>query len=128
MSNAASGSPSRVLIVDDNPDIAKVMGVLVEHCGHIARVVNDPQASIVVAREFQPDVALLDIGLPGMSGYELAQHLRQEKGLEGILMVALTGYDQEEDRRQAEASGFDVHLVKPVTIDVLQQVLERRRA
>lgn len=119
-------SPAKVLIVDDNADIAKVMGVLVEHCGHVARVANDASTSIDVAREFRPDIAFLDIGLPDMTGYELATRLRGEPGLEKTLLVALTGYSDVADRERSEQSGFDLHLVKPVTLDTLQQVLDRR--
>ncbi len=121
----SQGRSLRVLIVDDNADITKVLSVLVEHSGHVARMAYDAVSSIELAREFQPDVALLDIGLPGMSGYELAQRLRCEKGLEKTLLVALTGYSRDEDRKRAEESGFAVHLVKPVTVDALQQVLQR---
>jgi CheY-like chemotaxis protein len=72
-------------------------------------------------------VALLDIGLPDMNGYELAGLLRAQRGLENMLIVALTGYAQEEDRQRAKEAGFDIHLVKPVTIDALQQVLDQAR-
>jgi CheY-like chemotaxis protein len=127
VTNTSQPAPARVLIVDDNVDIAKMMSVLVAHCGHLPRVVHDPQTSLDVAREFQPDVAFLDIGLPGMSGHELARRLRQEPGLQNVLLVALTGYSQEEDRQRSEESGFDVHLVKPVTLAMLQQILAQRR-
>jgi CheY-like chemotaxis protein len=120
-------SPARVLIVDDNVDIAKVLGALVEHCGHIPRIVHDAKSSLEASREFQPHVALLDIGLPDMNGYELAGLLRAQRGLENMLIVALTGYAQEEDRQRAKEAGFDIHLVKPVTIDALQQVLDQAR-
>lgn len=117
----------RVLIVDDNPDIAKVIGALVRHCGYDVRLAHEPLASLELAREFIPHIALLDIGLPGMTGYELARRMRAEAGMEQSLLVALTGYGEEEDRQRAREAGFDIHLVKPVTFDALQQALSQYR-
>jgi two-component system CheB/CheR fusion protein len=94
--------------------------------GHEVQVVYDGLAALEAARSFRPEVGLLDIGLPGLDGYRLAQRLRQEPGLEGVLLVALTGYGQEEDRRRALAVGFDDHLTKPVRYDTLQRLLAER--
>jgi CheY-like chemotaxis protein len=113
-----------VLIVEDNPDIARVMAALVRRCGHLPRVAHDGQAALEVADEQNPDVALLDIGLPGMSGYELARRLRRDPAQRHLFLVALTGYGQEEDRRRSEEAGFDQHLVKPVSFDTLRGVLQ----
>lgn len=115
------------MIVDDNVDMANLMGALVQHCGHESRVVNDAVRSLVVASEFKPSIALLDIGLPGMNGFELARQLRLVPGLEAIKLVALTGYSDEDHRRRATEAGFDVHLVKPIALAQLQSVLNDDR-
>ena len=94
--------------------------------GHKVKVVYDGPAALEAARAFQPEVAFLDIGLPGINGYELAQQLREEPGLEEVLLVALTGYGQEGDRRRALEAGFDEHLTKPTRFDTLQRVLAER--
>jgi PAS domain S-box-containing protein len=116
---------ARVLVVDDNVDIARVMAALVKRCGHDVRVAHDGLAALTLARSFAPDVALLDIGLPGLSGLDLARRLRVEPGLENLFLVALTGYGQEEDRRRSAEAGFDQHLTKPVSFDILQELLRQ---
>jgi signal transduction histidine kinase/DNA-binding response OmpR family regulator len=103
----------RVLLVDDNRDGAESLAMLLRLSGHEVRVCNDGPAALVAASEFRPDVVLLDIGLPGMDGFEVARRLRQRSELENVMLVALTGYGQEEDRRKAQQCGFDHHLVKP---------------
>jgi PAS domain S-box-containing protein len=120
----------RILIADDNEDFAELTGRLLERKGgHKVKVVYDGPAALEAARAFQPEVAFLDIGLPGINGYDLAQRLREEPGLEEVLLVALTGYGQEGDRRRALEAGFDEHLTKPTRFDTLQRVLaERARA
>lgn len=128
MQSAAGPTPRKVLVIDDDRDIARVISILVSHCGYEVRVAHDAVTSLEVAREFQPDVALLDIGLPDMTGYELARRLREEAGMQQALLVALTGYAQDEDRALSHAAGIDVHLVKPVTLDALEEVLSRRAA
>ena len=94
--------------------------------GHKVKVVYDGPAALEAARTFQPEVAFLDIGLPGINGYDLAQRLRKQPGLEEVLLVALTGYGQEEDRRRALMVGFDEHLTKPVRFDTLQRLVAER--
>lgn len=123
----AAEATKRVLIVDDDPDIAKVIGVLVRHCGYETCIAHDGATSLDAARNFRPHVVLLDIGLPDISGYDLAPRLRSEADLNQALLIALTGYGQEEDRRMAMESGFDIHLVKPVTLDALQDALGQSR-
>ena len=91
--------------------------------GHDTRVAHDGPAALRVAAEFTPDVALLDIGLPVMDGYELAAHLRELPGLAGVRLVALTGYGQESDRQRTRDAGFHDHLVKPVDIDAIEATL-----
>ncbi len=113
----------RILLVDDNADAAEVQGDLLEIEGHEVVVVHDGPTALHVAPEYHPDVVLLDIGLPGMDGYEVARRLRQEPALAGTMLVALTGYGQEEDRQRSREAGFDEHLVKPVDMGALLRVL-----
>jgi signal transduction histidine kinase/ActR/RegA family two-component response regulator len=118
-------SPARVLLVEDNADAAESLVMLLELLGHRVRVVNDGQTALDVARANVPDVMLVDIGLPGMDGYEVARQVRQDPKLRHALLVALTGYGRDEDRQRALAAGFDAHLVKPVNADVLQGLVAK---
>ncbi len=113
----------RILVVDDNADAADLLATSVEMMGHLAQVAHDGPAGLRIAAQFRPDVALLDIGLPVMDGYELARHLRALPGLASLRLIAVTGYSQEADRRRAEAVGFERHLVKPIELEQLQAVL-----
>jgi len=113
----------RVLIVEDNVDSAETLAELIEIWGHDARIVHHGDAAVNVASDYLPEVVLLDIGLPGISGYEVAAMLRQQPDLEETLLIALTGYGQEDDRRKAISAGFDLHLTKPVNPDQLQRIL-----
>src|SRR5262249_42482279 len=116
-------SRQRVLVVDDNVDAAATLAELPELWGYEVRVAHEGPAAVEEAVRFQPDVALLDIGLPGMNGYELARQLRRKPESADTVLIALTGYGQEEDRRQAQAAGFTHHLVKPVDLDRLEALL-----
>ncbi len=120
---SAAGAPRRILVVDDNADAAESLAMLLRLKGHDVRTAHDGAAALDVARTFGPQVVLLDIGLPGMDGYEVARRLRREEGLKGVLLVALTGYGQEEDRRRSREAGFNRHLVKPVEPGALNEVL-----
>jgi CheY-like chemotaxis protein len=113
----------RVLVVDDNIDSADTMAELVRIWGHDVRTAHDGPSALEQARSFRPQVVLLDVGLPGMDGYELARRLRAE-GLAGELLVSITGYGLEEDRRRAEEAGFDHHLTKPVDPDTLLRLFK----
>jgi CheY-like chemotaxis protein len=113
----------RVLLVDDVADARRIFGRLLEILGHQVRTAGDGPSALKTALEFRPDVVLLDIGLPGMDGYEVAQRMRQEPMLQNVVLVAITGYGQESDRQRSEEAGFDRHLVKPLDIDVLQELL-----
>jgi CheY-like chemotaxis protein len=93
-------------------------------CGHAVRTVSDGPAAVSVARTYHPDVVLLDIGLPGMNGYEVARHLRQETGHTRPVIAAITGYGQTEDRRRAEEAGFDYHILKPIDPNALRVVFQ----
>lgn len=116
-----SGS-SRVLVVDDSPDIADTLAELVESYGHEVRVAYEGAQALARAREEPPDLVLLDIGLPGMNGYQVARALREILGT-GPRLVALTGYGQAEDRQRAKEAGFDLHLTKPPRPETLEALL-----
>jgi PAS domain S-box-containing protein len=117
------GAPRRILVVDDNRDAAQALRLLLEGDGHEVQIASDGPAGLAAARQYRPEVALLDIGLPNMNGYELAQRIREDPALESTLLVAVTGYGQMHDRARASASGFHHHLVKPVEFGALQQLL-----
>ncbi len=114
----------RVLVVDDNVDAAKSMAKMVEILGHEARVVHAGREAVEVAAREPPDVLLLDIGLPQLNGYEVCQSLRAS-GVTDTLIVAVTGYGQDSDRQLAADAGFDMHLVKPVSLRAIQELLTR---
>lgn len=115
----------RVLLVDDNADAIESLATLLRLQGHEVRLAHDGMTALKTAESFQPEVVLLDIGLPGMDGYEVAGRLRREVRLDRALLAALTGYGQEDDRRRSRAAGIDVHLVKPVDLDALHAILAR---
>ncbi|MGD9762854.1 MAG: PAS domain S-box protein [Candidatus Binatia bacterium] len=116
--------PARVLIVEDNADAAESLRMLLELLGHRVRAVTDGPSALAAARANPPDVMIIDIGLPGMNGYDLAQAIRADEGLRRITLIALTGYGQEEDRQRSLSAGFDYHLVKPVDLEVFKRVVE----
>jgi PAS domain S-box-containing protein len=115
--------PRRVLVVDDNRDGAESLAMLLGVWGHEVELAGDGAEALSAVKNRRPDVVLLDIGLPGMDGYQVAQRLRREPGMADTLLVALTGYGQDEDRRRSREAGFDDHLVKPVDPDRLEQLL-----
>jgi CheY-like chemotaxis protein len=120
-----AGSAGRhILVVDDNADAAESLAMLLRVRGHEVRVALDGETALQAASTYRPEVVLLDIGLPRMDGYEVARRLRTEWGPEKALLVAVTGYGQEEDRRRSEEAGFDAHLVKPVDPDALHRLVE----
>jgi CheY-like chemotaxis protein len=112
----------RILVVDDNVDAAESLAALLRTRGQVVSVVHNGQDALAQALEQRPDVVLLDIGLPGMNGYEVASALRRQTG-GGPALVAITGYGQDADARRAAEAGFDRHLVKPVDAGELEQVL-----
>ena len=116
-------SARRVLVVDDNVDAAIALGVLLRSLGHQTCVVHDGITALKMAPEFRPDVVLLDLGMPGMDGFETARRLRSLKRDRPFRIVAVTGWGQESDRVKTREAGFDLHLVKPVDMDVLAQAL-----
>jgi PAS domain S-box-containing protein len=115
----------RILVVDDNTDAADTLAMLLRVMGHDVQTAADGLSALNVARSYRPQVVLLDIGLPRMDGYEVARRLRREPGLENVVLIALTGYGQEEDKRASQEAGFQQHLVKPVSPDDLQMILAR---
>jgi CheY-like chemotaxis protein/two-component sensor histidine kinase len=123
--DAAPAAPAsrRVLVVDDNADLVATMTALLKLAGHDVCACHDGPAAIETALEYQPEVILIDIGLPGMNGYEVASRLRQMPTFEQATLVAITGYGQADDRRRAREAGFDHHLTKPVFFEHLQEVL-----
>jgi DNA-binding response OmpR family regulator len=104
----------RILVVDDNDDIASTLALILEFEGHTVRTARSGLAAISVARHFQPELAILDIGMPTMDGYELAQRLRDLAGAARPVLLAVTGWGGEGDRHRALDAGFDYHLIKPV--------------
>ena len=114
---------SRILIVDDNRDAADSLGLLLGLDGHDVRVAYAGRQALESAKEFLPDVAILDLGLPDLSGYDVAQLMRQDPVLQRVALIALTGWGQEEHKQRARDAGFDFHLTKPVDLDRLAAVL-----
>jgi PAS domain S-box-containing protein len=112
-----------ILVVDDNADAASLMAMLLETCGHRVMVEHDPHRALERAKQKAPQVCLLDIGLPNMDGNELAQRLRAEPETAHSLLIAVTGYGQDQDRKHTKAAGFDHHLVKPVNFEKLHFLL-----
>jgi len=113
----------RVLVVDDNRDAAHSMAMLLELNGHHVHTAFDGESAVTDAAALQPDAILLDIGLPGLNGYEAAKRIRAAQGSRRMALVALTGWGQDEDRRRSEEAGFDAHLVKPVDHVELSKLL-----
>jgi signal transduction histidine kinase/ActR/RegA family two-component response regulator len=112
----------RVLVVDDNIDGAESLAMMLQYFGHETCTAHDGPSALETSREFHPDLLFLDIGLPGMNGYELARQLRREPDANGMILVALTGWGSEDDRRQAREAGFDYHLTKPAGAIEIQKI------
>ncbi len=113
----------RILVVDDNQDGAKSLAKLLRLFGNEVRIAYDGHEALRLAMEYQPQVVFLDIGLPGMDGLEVCRLLRRQPGLKNTLVIALTGYGQDDDRRRSYEAGFNAHLVKPVDLDTLREML-----
>jgi signal transduction histidine kinase/ActR/RegA family two-component response regulator len=122
---APPDNATRILVVDDNVDAADTLAMLLEVSGYRTRVVYDPQAALAAMPEFRPDMAILDIGLPGMTGYELAQALRGGAPPFSGVLIAVTGYGQQQDVKNAMDAGFDAHLTKPVAPHELLALIAR---
>jgi signal transduction histidine kinase/DNA-binding response OmpR family regulator len=117
------GGPSRILVVDDLVASAETLMTLLEMEGFEVRVANEGMAALQIAQEFRPDVVLLDIGLPGMNGFEVANRLRRQPESRDALLIALTGYGEAESRNRSAAAGFDFHMVKPADVNLLLSMI-----
>jgi CheY-like chemotaxis protein len=114
----------RVLIVEDNQDAGEMYRLLLELAGHEVLIAENGAHGLELLKSARPDVAIVDIGLPGMDGYEVARRFRAEPGASGVLLVALTGYGSPSDRDRSRQAGFDLHLIKPVDPQALQALLD----
>jgi two-component system CheB/CheR fusion protein len=121
----ASPRPRRILVVEDHVDNAESLRSVLDLEGHAVEVAHDGAQGIAKARAFRPDVVMCDIGLPGMTGYDVAQEMRKDPALRGAFLIALTGYALPEDQRRAMEAGFDAHVSKPPTIEQLRSVIAR---
>jgi signal transduction histidine kinase/DNA-binding response OmpR family regulator len=130
--SGADGGPSRILVVDDLAASAETLMMLLQMEGFEVRIAHEGQAALEIAQEFRPDVVLLDIGLPGMNGFEVANRLRSQPECREALLIALTGYGEAESRNRSAAAGFDFHMVKPADVNLLLTMIanprEARRA
>ncbi len=122
-----AGPPRRILVVDDNRDAAETLARLLELRGHQVHLAFDGPEAVEAAARIAPDVILLDIGLPTVDGYEAARLIRKQDGGNGVLLLALTGWSQEEDRRRSREAGFDAHLVKPLDLAEFERLLSEAR-
>lgn len=118
--------PPRVLIVDDEPDVTMALSAILERDGHETAIAAHGIAALEACQRFAPDVALLDIGLPDMDGYELARRIREGQQGHAVVLVAVTGHQR--DATQLEAAGFDHHLIKPIDLRALRRLLASRPA
>ena len=112
-----------ILIVDDDPAVRESLAEALTDMGHTALEAPDGPAALAAVEADPPDLVFLDIGMPVMNGYDVARRLRQRPGLEHLLLVAMTGWGQEEDRRRSQEAGFDHHLIKPVEPEALHKLL-----
>ena len=116
---------SRILVVDDVEDAAKMLGILLRLDGYQVSIANDGTEALRLASELLPACVLLDIGLPGMNGFEVARRLRLLKGCEDVVIIGVTGYSQRSDQCRSSEAGFDYHLVKPVVYAVVRSLISR---
>ena len=123
MTTTDQPSGLRVLLVEDDPALAQMLVEALEANGHEARVAHDAPSGLAACADFNPSVALLDIGLPGMDGHALADRLRTLPGMDALRIVAVTGYGDQTYRRRSRSAGFDRHLVKPVDLSALERML-----
>ncbi len=131
MTHPVVASGHRLLVVDDNRDAAESLGMLFTLQGHEVRIAHSGAEALEITATYVPDLIFLDIGMPGMDGHEVARRIRRQPGLQHVVLAALTGWGQQEDRRRTAEAGFDHHLVKPPTPAAVEEVLadlKRRRA
>ena len=120
---APTKSCLRILVVDDNADSALSLALMLSMMGHDTRTAHDGEEAVATAEAFRPQVVLLDIGLPKLNGYEVAQRIRQQEWGTSMFLVAVTGWGQDEDRRRSEDVGMNLHMVKPVEPSALDRML-----
>ena len=118
----------RILLVDDSVDAALALSMLLEALGHEVRTEHDGPRALASIDDFKPEVVVLDIGLPGMNGFDVAREMRKREATRDALLLALTGWGSDADRQEALDAGFDHHLTKPVTIEALEAALTQPRA
>ena len=125
MSESAENSATRrrILVADDNVDAATSLSMLLELMGHSTRVVHDGIEAVDVAASFQPDIILLDIGMPRLDGFEACSRIRAQSANKNVVIVALSGWTQDEKRQRSQEAGFDFYLIKPVESAALQKLL-----
>lgn len=122
-----AAAPKRILVADDNVDAASSLAVLLEMMGNETRVVHDGLEAVALAETFRPDIVLLDIGMPKLNGFDACRRIRAQPPNHGALIVALTGWTQDETKLRSQEAGFDFYLVKPVEPGMLEQMLSARR-
>jgi two-component system CheB/CheR fusion protein len=115
----------RILVVEDNDDIAESLSAFLAMDGHTVSIAQDGAVALEMLRTFEPEIVLLDIGLPGMDGYQVARRMRAETSRKDLIIVAMSGYGEEQHRRKSLEAGCDDHLVKPVQPDTLRNFLNR---
>ncbi|WP_082111479.1 response regulator [Spirosoma radiotolerans] len=113
----------RILVVDDNVDATLILSMSLRLKGFAVESAQSGPQALTISQSWQPDAVLLDISMPGMDGYETCERLREQPGSGDVLVIALTGYGQEEDRKRVRETGFDAHLVKPVNLSLLPDLL-----
>lgn len=118
----------RILVVDDNHDSALSLAMMLSIMGHDTRTAHDGESAVATAESFLPDVVLLDIGLPKLNGYEVAQRIREKPWGKSMFLIAVTGWGQEEDRQRSSEVGLNVHMVKPVEPAALERLLSELRS
>jgi CheY-like chemotaxis protein len=113
----------RILLVEDHPEVAAAQALLLRALGYQVQTAGDGRTAIEMARSLLPDVVVVDIGLPGLDGYQVAESLRADPATAAIRLIALTAYGTDQDRQRSKRSGFEAHLVKPASIDQLRRAL-----
>ena len=125
ISPSSAGATKRILVVDDNRVQTKSLGLLLKYNGHEVKVALDGPSALAILEDFVPDIALIDVGLPhGMSGHDLARHIRAQQRFDKTILIAQTGWGRDEDRERSQAAGFNYHIVKPIDHDQLQRIID----
>ena len=124
----AAADPRRILVVDDNVDAAQSLGELLRMRGHRVSVLHDGAAALLEAAQLRPEIVILDLAMPGLDGYELAQRLRADAATRRALLVAVTGHAQQADGQRARDAGFDRYYAKPLDLGELEALLQRQSA